>query len=115
MIALLGLLMAKDLIKYPAEVAEFQEKKIEKSVIGRRTSMAKTIHIISGDCSGSLRGSSLVTCPRDASGAPRSVPPIARGRDARACSAMSPEMRTEALAPPWARYRSPAVNYASLI
>ncbi|MFK4385155.1 hypothetical protein [Bradyrhizobium sp. USDA 223] len=30
MIALLGLLMAKDLINYPAEIAEFQEKKIEK-------------------------------------------------------------------------------------
>jgi hypothetical protein len=70
MIALLGLLMAKDLINYPAEIAEFQEKKIKKSVIGRRASMAKTIHIIGGNYSGSLRSSSLVTCPRDASVAP---------------------------------------------
>ncbi|MDA9399021.1 hypothetical protein [Bradyrhizobium sp. CCBAU 45389] len=31
MIILLGLLMAKDPSQYPAEVAEFQEKKIEKT------------------------------------------------------------------------------------
>jgi len=28
MIVLLGMLMAKDLVQYPAEVAEFQEKKM---------------------------------------------------------------------------------------